>query len=101
MPKFLLQLAYNNSSWANQIQGPDDRVEAVRPVVKAVGGDIDVGYLAFGDYDLVLIVDMPDTIDAAALWMAFASNGGIKALQTTPLLTAADGIQAMQKAARA
>ena len=53
----------------------------------------------FGDYDLIGVVDMPDSISAAAFSMAVAAGGACKSVKTTPLLTAGEGIEAMKKAA--
>ena len=54
---------------------------------------------AFGDYDLVAIVDMPSNVEAAAFSLAAAAGGAIRSIKTTPLLTTAEGIAAMKKAA--
>ena len=53
----------------------------------------------FGDYDLIGVVDMPDSISAAAFSMAVAAGGACKSVKTTPLLTTGEGIEAMKKAA--
>jgi uncharacterized protein with GYD domain len=57
-----------------------------------------IGYYAFGEYDVVLIGEIPDHVSAAALAMAVAAGGAAKALKTTPLLTIEEGIEAMRKA---
>ena len=44
----------------------------------------------FGDYDLIGVVDMPDSISAAAFSMAVAAGGACKSVKTTPLLTAGE-----------
>jgi hypothetical protein len=44
---------------------------------------------------------MPDNVSAAALSLAIAAGGGFKAHKTTPLLTVAEAIEAMKKAATA
>ena len=52
-------------------------------------------YYAFGEYDVVVIVEAPDNVKAAALAMVVASGG---ALKTTVLMTSQDGYTAMQQA---
>jgi uncharacterized protein with GYD domain len=81
------------------IAAPQNRAEAVRPVIEKLGGSLKSGYLAFGDYDVVLIASMPSDIEAAAIAMAFAGGGALKAVKTTPLLSLEDGVEAMKKAA--
>ena len=98
MPSYLIQVAYTPESWAAMIKAPQNRLEAVRPVVEKLGGRFEQAWLTFGEYDLVGVVDMPDNTDAAAFAIAVAAGGGCKAFKTTPLLSVDEGIEAMQKA---
>ena len=100
MAHYLLQVAYTPQAWADLIANPHDRINAVRPVVEKLGGKIQHGWFAFGDYDLVSIVEMPGNVEAAAFSLAAAAGGAIRAIKTTPLMTAAEGIEAMKKAAK-
>jgi uncharacterized protein with GYD domain len=83
------------------VKNPQDRIEAVRPVIERLGGKLESGWLTFGDYDLICIVHMPDNASAAALSIAASAGGAVRAMKTTPLLTAAEGTEAMRKAAAA
>jgi uncharacterized protein with GYD domain len=80
------------------IKEPQSRLEAVRPVVEKLGGKFEHAWLAFGEYDVVGIVEMPDNTDAAAFAVAVAAGGACKAFKTTPLLSLEEGIDAMRKA---
>ena len=55
------------------------------------------GWFSFGEYDVVLVVNMPDSMSAVVVSMAF-SAGGVK---TTPLITAEEALEAMKKASEA
>jgi uncharacterized protein with GYD domain len=101
MALYLLQVAYTPEAWAVQLQHPLDRREAVSPVVEGLGGYIESAYYAFGEYDAILIIEMPDPVSAAAFSLAVSAGRAVKAIKTTPLLTIEDGIAAMQKAAGA
>jgi uncharacterized protein with GYD domain len=101
MAKYLLQAAYTSEAWAAQLQNPQNRVEVIRPVIEGLGGHIESVYFAFGDYDVVVIVDMPNNVSMAALSLATAAGGAMKALKTTPLMTMEEGIEAMRKASGA
>ena|SRR5438874_13335089 len=101
MPTYLVQVSYTDAAWANLVADPHDRTEAVRPVVEGLGGRMISAYLAFGDYDVVLIIEYPDSVSAAAFSMAVAAGGAVKSIKTTPLLTIEEGIQAMRRAAGA
>jgi uncharacterized protein with GYD domain len=99
MASYLLQVAYTPEAWATMIAQPHDRIDAVRPVVEKLGGKILHGWFAFGDYDLVTIVEMPTNVEAAAFSLAASAGGAVRAIKTTPLMTTAEGIEALKKAA--
>lgn len=100
MANYLLQVGYTPEAWANLIAQPHDRIEAVRPVVEKLGGKITHGWFAFGDYDLVAVVEMPGNVEAAAFSLAAAAGGAVRTIKTTPLLTTAEGVEALKKAAK-
>lgn len=99
MPQFLVQVAYNTPGWQALVNQPQDRFEAVRPAIEKLGGRIVSGYFSFGDYDALVIVDMPNAVSAAALSIAFAAGGSIRASKTIPLLTREEAIEALKQAA--
>src|ERR1700730_5750863 len=100
MSSYLLQVGYTPEAWASMIAHPHDRLDAVRPVIEKLGGKILHGWFAFGDYDLVSIVEMPSNVEAAAFSLAAAAGGAVRTIKTTPLMTTAEGIEAMKKAAK-
>jgi uncharacterized protein with GYD domain len=101
MPKYMLLGAYTSEAWAAQMKNQQNRIEAVRPVVEKLGGQIEGAWYPFGEYDVVVITDMPDNISAAAFAIAAAAGGAIKGLKTTPLMTVEEGMSAAQKAGAA
>ena len=99
MPLFMYQAAYTSESWAAQIKNPQNRVETVgRQVCEAAGGKFVGAWLCYGEYDLVLIADVPNIESMAAIAVAVAAGGAIKASKTTPLMTGAQGVEALKKA---
>lgn len=98
MPQYLIQVAYTPECWQALVRNPQDRLDAVRPAIEKLGGRILNGWFAFGDYDVIAIFEMSGNVAAAAIAMAFASGGAVKALKTTPLLTAAEALEAMKAA---
>ena len=77
---------------------PQDRLEAVRPAVEKLGGRMVSAWFAFGDYDVVAVTEMPSNVAAAAISIAFAAGGACKSVKTTPLLTAAEVVEALKAA---
>lgn len=98
MPSYLLQVSYSAEAWDAMIKHPQDRFDAVRKPVEKLGGTVTAGWVSFGDYDVVGILEMPDNVSAAAFAMACSAGGACKAVKTTPLLTIAEATAAMQKA---
>jgi uncharacterized protein with GYD domain len=101
MTHYLIEVTYTGDAWAAQVSNPQNRIEAIRPVIERLGGRIESAYYAFGEYDVVGIMEMPDNVSAAALSLAAAAGGAVKAIKTIPLMTIEEGIEAMRKAAGA
>ncbi len=99
MPRYLQQVSYTPEGWAALIKKPQNRIEVVRPVIEKLGGKIETAWFTFGEYDIVVILDLPDNVSAAAIAMAFAAGGACKAVKTTPLLSTSEAVEAMKKAA--
>jgi uncharacterized protein with GYD domain len=98
MPFYLVQASYSVQATAAMVKSPQDRAGAVRPLIERMGGKLHGLWLAFGKYDIVGIAEMPDNVSAAAFAMAIGSSGGMSAYRTTPLMTMAEGTEAMKKA---
>jgi uncharacterized protein with GYD domain len=99
MAQFLVEVGYTPQAWATLVKKPQDRSQAVQTAVQNLGGKIERVWLSFGEYDVVVIVDMPDSISVAAFSMAVSAGGSCRSVKTTPLLTAQEGMEAMKKAA--
>jgi uncharacterized protein with GYD domain len=101
MPHFLHQVSYTPEALAKLIANPQDRFEAVRGPIEKLGGKIKDSYFAFGEHDAILITEMPDSVSAAAIALAFAAGGALRSVHTTALLTNAEALEAMRKASTA
>ena len=101
MGHYLIQVAYTSEAWDSMVKNPQDRVQAVRPVVESLGGSMKEAFLAFGEYDVVTICEFPDNVNSAAFSMAVSAGGACKAIKTTPLMTTTETVDAMTKAGQA
>jgi uncharacterized protein with GYD domain len=99
MPLFLSQVAYNEEGWKALVSNPQNRSDVIRTVVEKLGGRLVNAYFAFGDFDIVLIIEVPDNVSAAALAIAAAAGGAVKSIKTTPLMEAVEAVEALRKAA--
>ena len=98
MAHYLYQAAYTPEAWKAMVANPQDRIAAVTPAVEAMGGRVVGGWLAFGEYDVVAVFELPDNVSAAAFALAVASAGSVKSAKTTPLISVEEGIEAMKRA---
>lgn len=98
MAYFLVQASYGAPSVGAMVKNPQDRAAAIRPLLEKLGGKLHGMWLSFGEYDLVAIAEMPDSVTAAAFSMAVGAGGAMSAYRTTPLLTMNEAVDAMKKA---
>jgi len=87
MPKYVSFFTYSSEAWGRMINAPGDRTAALRQVLDSVGGSLDAMYWMFGDYDGMVIFDVPDSAGAAAVSIAAGSSGAFKHLETHELFT--------------
>jgi len=99
MPQYLIQASYTPEAWAAQVSNPQDRTQLLKPVLDQLGGKLLHAWFTFGDSDIVCIIEMADNTAAAAFSIAGSGGGAIKSIKTTPLLSIAEGLEAMRKAA--
>src|SRR5262245_30437761 len=101
MAQYLIQVAYTPQAWSSLLKNPQDRTKVLKPVLDKLGGSFGSVFFAFGEYDIIGVLNMPANTDAAAFAMAAAAGGAINSIKTTPLMTIDEGIEAMRKAASA
>lgn len=101
MPMYMLQYAFNAESWDALTQKPQDRSAVIRALVQRLGGKLHGFYYTFGQYDGVIIYEVPDSQAAAAFSMAITASGVLRAAETTPLMSVNEGMDAMRRAGEA
>jgi uncharacterized protein with GYD domain len=99
MAHFLLQAAYTPEALQALLRNPQDRTAALQAPLEKLGGKIHNMFLSFGDYDAVALIELPDSVSAAAFALAISAGGACRSVKTTPLLTSAEAIEAAKKAA--
>ncbi|MET9668472.1 GYD domain-containing protein [Streptomyces sp. NPDC006475] len=87
MPKFLIQATYTPEGAQGVLsEGASGRRAAVDQIVTELGGQVEAMYFAFGDDDIVLIVDFPDPVSMAAVSLTVKASGALHT-RAIPLLT--------------
>ena len=98
MPHYMIQFTYTSETWAKLSKNPENRAEAVKALIEKLGGRMLAFYFAFGEYDGIIITEMPDANAASVAAIMANAAGHLKAMKTTPLVTAEDGLAIMRKA---
>ena len=98
MAGYLVQASYTIEAIAALVKKPQDRAAVVRGAVEKLGGSVVGQWGSFGEHDIVLIVDMPDTISAVALKLAVLAGGALKSSVFTPLVSPEDSMAGLKKA---
>ncbi|HEX9353019.1 MAG TPA: GYD domain-containing protein [Streptosporangiaceae bacterium] len=98
MALYMYQAAYTAESMAAQIREPQDRIEAVRPALEALGAKILAGGFPFGEYDVLVVYEAPDDTTAASVAMAVAAGGAVRSSKTTRLLSGQEWTESLRKA---
>ena len=101
MAFYLLRAKYAQDSMNALVQRPEDRMLTTTRLLKAVGGRLHYYFFSFGEYDIVLLFELPDNVSAASLAMTLSAAGTVTATETIPLLTTEEAIDAMNQAREA
>jgi uncharacterized protein with GYD domain len=87
MAKYLITASYSADGLKGlQKDKASGRRDAVRQACESVGGKLEAYYFAFGENDVISIVDLPDNVAASALSLAVSATGIVRT-RTTTLLT--------------
>ena len=98
MARYLVQVSYSTQGISDLVSNPQDRAAAIRPLIDRMGGKLESFDYAFGDYDVVIIAELPDNVAMASLAMAVGASGAISSFKTTVLLSMEEAVAAMRQA---
>ena len=98
MALYMIQGAYTAEAWATMTKHPQDRSKPFSELAQKLGGRMIGVYYCFGEYDVVVLAEVPDDNAALATAIAAVSPGHLKAIKTTKLFTVEETMEAMRKA---
>ena len=98
MALYLTRFSYTPETWALLMKNPEDRREAARKYIESVGGKLHGFWYAFGAYDGYTLWEAPDNVSMAAVAIAIGSGGALSKIETTPLLTVEETLDALGRA---
>ena len=77
-------------------EGGSSRKAAIEKMLSAVGGKVESFYYAFGEHDVLTIVELPDDITAAAVALRVNAAGLVR-ISMTVLISAEEIDEASKK----
>ena len=98
MALYLTRFSYSPETWSRMMKNPEDRSEAARKYIESVGGKLHGFWFAFGQYDAYNLWEAPDNVSMAAVAIAITGGGALSKLETTPLLTIEETLDALGRA---
>ena len=77
MPTYISLLRYTHQGITTIKQGPA-RLDAAKEVYRQAGGELKAFYLTMGQYDAVVISELPNDIAGAKLALALGAQGNVR-----------------------
>lgn len=100
MAQFLWQTSLTSSAWKDQVSGDIAALfDASDADAAHFGGAVLHAWVAFGEHDLIAVVEMPDNESMAAYVLAMTAKGHYASGKTTILLSGDETERAMKRAA--
>ena len=83
MPTYMVQASYTNVAWNKLVHRPENRMEALKPVVEKLGGRVLAWYYTFGDYDVLVLFDVPSNVNAAAFGLLSIRSNCVRSVSAS------------------
>lgn len=98
MALHLTRFSYTPETWARLMKAPEDRRDAASKYIESVGGKLHGFWYAFGSYDGYNLWEAPDNVSMAAVAIAIGGGGALSKIETTPLFTVEEAMDALRRA---
>jgi uncharacterized protein with GYD domain len=100
MPVFVTQGRFTREYIRGGLAKPEDRHDVVARLCEQAGGKLISLYFTLGQYDFLVISEMPDAKAASILAFVAAGGGGIEGSVTTQAFTTAEARDMLAAAGR-
>ncbi len=101
MPMYLARVKLSKEFMGAVVDRPEDRMITTTKLLKGIGGRLHNYFFAFGEYDIILLFELPDNVAAASLSMVLSASSSATEIETTPLLTMQEAVEAMHRSSEA
>jgi len=100
MPTFITQGRFTREYVKGGLAKPEDRHGAISKLCEQAGGRMLSLHFTLGQYDFLLMSEMPDAKTAATIALVAAGGGGIEGSVTTQAFTTAEAKDLYASAAK-
>jgi uncharacterized protein with GYD domain len=97
MSHYCLQISFTTQAWSHLADSPQDRFAVVRTPIEKLGGSIHATFFTTGRFDLLAMAEFPEYVTPAEISVAFAHGGAVASINTSPLLTFAQAVEARNR----
>jgi len=97
MSRYCLQISFTTQAWKHLSHIPQDHFAVVRTPIEKLGGSIHSTFFTTGRFDLLAIAEFPDRVTPAEISVAFADGGAVASINTLPLLSFAQAVEARNR----
>jgi uncharacterized protein with GYD domain len=100
MAMYLAKFSHTPQTWARLLARPEDRREALGPVIESAGGKLHGFWYALGDADGFGLLELPDDVAAVSILAMVAATGAFANVSTTKLITVDEMLDALSRGGR-
>jgi uncharacterized protein with GYD domain len=95
---FLGRFTYSSGSIKALVENPVDRTESIAGTAESIGGKLHGLWYAFGEFDGYFLFEGPDSASALAFSASVGQTGALTKIETIPLLTTQEALEAFRTA---
>lgn len=81
MPTYISLVSYTQQGITSVKQGPS-RLDAAKEAYRKAGGELKAFYLTMGQYDMVVVAELPNDEAVATLALSLGSAGNLRTITT-------------------
>ena len=100
MPLFITQGRFTREYIRGGLAKPEDRYAVISRLIEQAGGKLVSLYITLGQYDFMLVSEMPDAKAATILAFVATGGGGIEGSVTTQAFTTAEAKEMYEAAGK-
>ena len=100
MAIFITQGRFTREYLRGALARPEDRHAVISRLCQEAGGKLLHMYLTLGQYDFLVVAEMPDAVSASLLALVAGGGGGIENTVTTQAFTTAESKEMFERAGK-